>query len=183
MKKTIIDAALVTLVAIILAVAVNALSPNGIKLVGEWYDNREKAELEIPPSYDEEMDSLISMQESYLLWKDSSAIFLDTREPEEYHEGHIPGAINLPFDYWDDCWERVRPELNLADTIVCYCGGFDCELSLFTARELKVMGYDHSLIFFGGINKWVEAGLPLEYGSEDTEYENEPDEIEDIVHE
>ena len=173
MKRALIEAILLALIAIVMAFAVNGVSPNGISLKGSWYDNREKQELEIPPSYDPDMDSLLTMQEAFILWKEG-AIFLDTREPYEYDEGHIPGAINLPFDYWDDCWPRVEPLLTISDTIVCYCGGFDCELSLFAARELKVTGYTHALIFFGGINKWVEAELPLEYGSPDTEYEEEP---------
>jgi len=183
MLKTIKDAVILTVIAIAFAVIVNALSPNGIAFVGEWYDNREKTELEIPPSYDADFDSLISMQEAYILWKDSSTIFLDTREPYEYDEGHIPGSINFPFDYWDECWDRVEPLLNTEANIVCYCGGFDCELSVFTARELKMVGYEKALIFFGGINKWVEAGLPLEYGSEDTEYGNAGHDPEVTSHE
>lgn len=174
MKKAFIEAIFLAAAAIVIAFAVNIVSPNGIGLKGSWYDNREKQELEIPPSYDPDMDSLITMQEAFTLWKDG-AVFLDTREPYEYDEGHIPGAINLPFDYWDDCWPRIEPQLELSDTIVCYCGGFDCELSLFTARELQIMGFENALIFFGGINKWIEAELPLEYGSEDTEYEEQPD--------
>jgi rhodanese-related sulfurtransferase len=173
MKRVLTEAIFLTIVAVVIAFAVNSVSPNGIRLRGEWYDNREKTELEIPPSYDSDIDSLLSLQEAFILWQDG-AIFLDTREPDEYDEGHIPGAINLPFDYWDDCWPRVEPQLGLIDTIVCYCGGFDCESSLFTARELQITGYNDALIFFGGINKWVEAELPLEYGSEDTEYEIEP---------
>ncbi len=183
MKKIVIDAVILSLLALALAVIVNAVSPKGIDIIGEWYDNREKNELEIPPSYDAEFDSLISMQEAYLLWKDSAAIFLDTREPYEYDEGHIPGSINFPFDYWDDCWQRVEPLLSKDAVIVCYCGGFDCELSLFTARELKMIGYDNALIFFGGINKWSEAELPLDYGSPDTEYHNGDETDEDVTDE
>jgi rhodanese-related sulfurtransferase len=173
MKKSIKDAVILTVFAIVLAFIVNTVSPRGISLVGTWYDNREKQELDIPPSYDPATDSLLTMQEAFNLWE-TGATFLDAREPEEYDHGHIPGAINLPFDYWDDCWDRVEPLLAPTDTIVAYCGGFDCELSLFTARELKALGYNNALIFFGGINKWEEANLPLEYGSEGTEYEDLP---------
>jgi rhodanese-related sulfurtransferase len=174
MKTAIKDAIILTLLSAALAFGINAISPNGIPLVGDWYDNRDKVELDIPPSYDASMDTLISLQEAFILWRDSSAVFIDAREPEDYHHGHIPGAINFPFDYWDDCWDRVEPLLSPGDTIVCYCGGFDCELSLFAARELKAIGYPHALIFFGGINKWEAANLPVEYGSEGTEYENDP---------
>ena len=55
--------------------------------------------------------------------------------------------------------------------IVAYCGGFDCELSLFAARELKSLGYEKSYTFFGGWQKWVDAGLPIE----ETVYDDEGD--------
>jgi len=168
MKKTVIEALQLGIITIIIAFIVNTVSPNGITLKGDWYDNREKTELEIPPSYDSAMDSLLSMQEAYILWK-SGAKFIDARDPEDYETGHIPGAISLPFDFWDGYWADVEPLLAPTDTIVCYCGGFDCESSLFAAREFKTIGYPNALIFFGGINHWEQAKLPLEYGSGETE--------------
>ena len=161
MTRTIKEAIILGVLAIVLAFAANTVSPKGISLKGTWYDNREKQELEIPPSYDPQTDSLLTMQEAFMLWKNGS-IFIDARDPENYDEGHIPGAINLPFEEWDDYWEAVRPQLNPDSTIVCYCDGFDCELSLFAARELKLDGYPKALTFFGGFHKWVNAKLPYD---------------------
>ncbi|MEE9555281.1 MAG: rhodanese-like domain-containing protein, partial [candidate division Zixibacteria bacterium] len=67
-----------------------------------------------------------------------------------------------PFEWWDDYWMDVEPYLTPDDKIVAYCGGLDCELSLFAARELDYLGYQNSYIFFGGWQKWIEAGLPTE---------------------
>ncbi|MCP4583410.1 MAG: rhodanese-like domain-containing protein [candidate division Zixibacteria bacterium] len=166
MKKTVIEAVLLTIVATIVAFAVNAVSPNDIALVGTWYDNRVQVELEVPPSYYEEMDTLLTMHQAFTLWNDG-AIFIDTREPYEFEEGHIPGALNLPFEEWDDYWGDIEPLLKTDDEIICYCGGLDCELSLFAARELITIGYPKAYIFFGGIHKWVGADLPLEVGCGD----------------
>jgi len=167
MKETLKDTILLSIAALILAFTVNSISSNGIPIMNTWYDNRHKIELEIPPSYDAETDSLLSMQEAFTLWNDKKAVFLDTREPDEYAEGHIPGAINFPFEHWDDCWEEVEPLLSSDKTIVCYCGGLDCELSLFAAREFQAIGYPDTYIFFGGFNKWVEYDLPWESDYED----------------
>lgn len=164
MTRTIKEAITLGILAIVLAFAVNTVSPKGISLVGTWYDNREKQELEIPPSYDPQFDSLLTMQEAFMLWK-NNATFIDTRDPQAYAEGHIPGAISLPFEEWNDYWEYVKPLINSSDTIVCYCDGFDCELSLFAARELKIEGYPNALTFFGGFHKWVEAKLPRDSSS------------------
>jgi len=161
MKNTLKETLLLLIVAGLLAVIANAVSPNRVRYVGTWYDNREVTKLDIPPSYDPEVDSLLGMAEAFALWK-SEALFIDAREPEEYAEGHIPGAINLPFEHWDDYWDKVEPLLTADTTIVCYCGGLDCELSLFAARELKACGYPNAYTFFGGYNKWIDEGLPIE---------------------
>jgi len=166
MKKVLQEAILLAIISFIFAFSVNSISSNGIPSVGTWYDNRHAVNLEEPPSYDPEMDSLLTMQEAFILWKDN-AVFLDTGEHDEYAEGHIPNAINLPFEEWDDYWDEVSVYLSTETTIVCYCGGIDCELSLFTARELKDMGYSNSLIFFGGYNTWLEFDLPVESDYED----------------
>jgi len=161
MLKSLKEALILAILAAVLALIFNFLSPNGIALSGTWYDNREKVVLEEPPSYDPTVDSLLTMQDAFALWKDS-ATFIDAREPDEYAAGHIPGAYCLPFEEWDDYWDGVVDYLAPEKKIVCYCGGLDCELSLFAARELKNLGYPNSYIFFGGYEKWVAAELPIE---------------------
>ena len=167
MKKTLKEAILLFLIALILAFAFNFISPNSIALVGTWYDNRGKVRLEQPPSYDPNYDSLLTMQEAFTLWNDKAAVFIDTREPDEYAEGHIAGAINFPFEEWDDYWWEIEQDIDPSMTIVCYCNGLDCELSLFAAREFKELGYENTYIFFGGYNQWIEAKLTTESNYED----------------
>jgi rhodanese-related sulfurtransferase len=162
MLKIIRDAILLSILAAAIALGVNAISPNGIPLKGVWYDNRGKAEMAIPPSYDQKLDSLLTMDDAFNFWKNKQAIFLDTREPEDYANGHIPGAINFPFEKWDEFWAGVKSQLSTSGKIVCYCGGLDCELSLDAARELKTLGYPNAYIFFGGIKKWQDFKLPVE---------------------
>lgn len=156
---------------------------NGLAMDTPWPDNREKVELERPPSYTPcdsltipYCDSLISLEQAYALFLKGDAIFIDTREEFEYDEGHIAGAVNLPFEFWDDYWEFVEPVLDPEKEIVAYCGGYDCELSVFAARELISLGYEKSYIFFGGWPQWVEAGLPVEetvYYDDDEDAEEE----------
>lgn len=171
--KTIRNALLIIILAGIAGILINIariwLGFNGLAFSTPWPDNREKVELETPPSYMPcdstnvpNCDSLISLQQAYGLYLKGDAIFLDAREEEEYDDGHIAGALNLPFEFWDDYWASVEPELDPNKEIVVYCGGLDCELSLFEARELKGMGYEKAYTFFGGWQKWLDAGLPIE---------------------
>ncbi|NLI16085.1 MAG: rhodanese-like domain-containing protein [candidate division Zixibacteria bacterium] len=160
------DTILIIALSVIVAFLANALSPNGIGIKGVWYDNRHKVELAIPPSYDPKVDSLLTMEDAFSLWESKQAVFLDAREPDEYAEGHIPGAISFPFEEWEQYWDDIQKIITPEMKLVCYCGGLDCEASLDMARELKVLGYPNAYIFFGGVSKWLELKLPLEVSRE-----------------
>jgi rhodanese-related sulfurtransferase len=90
-----------------------------------------------------------------------AALFVDARSAEEYAEGHIPGAVNLPFD-------DVFRDQSLASSfdgrgkpLVVYCGGGDCELSRNLAFSLIEGGHRKVLVFMGGTAGWTEAGNAL----------------------
>jgi rhodanese-related sulfurtransferase len=170
--KILRDAILIGAIAAAVGLAVNGIRSyaalGGLPLDTPWPDNRQRVELEFPPSY-EEGDSLLTVEDAYGLYLDGKALFLDARDPVEYEEGHIKGAVNLPFDWWDEYWEDVKPLLNSDQEIIAYCGGFDCELSVFLTRDLKYRGYVKSYIFFGGWLKWIEAGLPVENSKSDND--------------
>lgn len=166
MMKIIKEAIILSILAILIAFIANFISPKGIPYVGTWYDNRDSVELNEPPSYDPDYDSLLTMEDAFDLWKSEGAIFLDTREATEYAEGHIAGAINLPFEQWDDYWDEVSALIAPESKIVTYCGGSNCELSVDVARELKVIGYPNTYIFFNGYDKWLELNLPRETSDE-----------------
>ena len=62
----------------------------------------------------------ISMDEAVeMMKKESGYIILDVRRPDEYAEGHIPGAINVPNE---DIGTAEIPELpDKARLILVYC--------------------------------------------------------------
>ena len=92
-------------------------------------------------------------------------VFLDARKPEEYAEGHIPGALNLYANELEKYIPLVVPQLpDRNKQIVAYCHGGDCDLSLQAAKALKEAGYDHVVIFEGGWPDWKKSGLPIHTG-------------------
>jgi rhodanese-related sulfurtransferase len=94
----------------------------------------------------------------------SAALVIDAREDWEYAEGHIPGAINLPYD--EAVTDPVRLEAldNRGLPIVTYCGGGSCEQSLSLAWELYGFGHTPVAVYMGGFPEWVESGRPVERG-------------------
>ena len=50
-----------------------------------------------------------------------SAYVVDVREIDEYTEGHIPGAVNVPLSTLADAFESITPEQTVY--VVCQLGG------------------------------------------------------------
>ena len=85
-----------------------------------------------------------------------SPIFVDVREPEEYAEEHLPGALHMPVR---EMRARARAEIRSGELIVPYClkdfRGFD------GARRLTELGFEDVRVMQKlGINGWKAAGLP-----------------------
>jgi len=96
-----------------------------------------------------------------------SAVFLDARSPDEYKEGHIPGALNYYADDLDQFAPLVLPQLkDKNQELVAYCHGSSCELSLVLARALINLGYTNVKVFFGGWPEWKKAGYPIQAGDQ-----------------
>lgn len=90
---------------------------------------------------------------------------LDVREPDEYAEGHLPGARNQPRGFLEvradlehykrDPWlaDRSRP-------LVLYCGGG--HRSALAARTLQQMGFVRVESLAEGWTGWTLRGFPVE---------------------
>ena len=153
------------LVAALVGIAYNLVSPKGIGLVGSWSQQILEGNIIVPPSYDKASDSPpISMADAMSLYNSPNTIFIDARPQEDYLKGHIKGAVNLYMEEYDTWAPKVLPKVPKDVTVVTYCGGDECELSLFLARNMTVDGYKNIKIFFGGWEEWTKAGLPTSTG-------------------
>jgi rhodanese-related sulfurtransferase len=88
---------------------------------------------------------------------------IDVREPDEFAEGHIPGALNFPRGFLEvrADFEHPKRDQRLQDRnqrFICYCGGG--HRSLLAAKTLKEMGFADAVSLSGGWTGWVENGLP-----------------------
>lgn len=97
----------------------------------------------------------------------AAALIVDARSPEEFAEGHIPGAINLPHDL-------VASDTTLVESIdaggrpvIAYCGGEGCEVSVAVAEEFCLAGHERVAVFAGGYPRWVEDGHPVAEGADE----------------
>jgi rhodanese-related sulfurtransferase len=87
---------------------------------------------------------------------------MDAREEEAYDDGHIPGAMNVPYDKLPKYYGTITSTIAKDQIIVCYCWGPNCDFSDNLASELAMMGYKNVVVFRGGWDEWQEAGYPIE---------------------
>jgi rhodanese-related sulfurtransferase len=104
---------------------------------------------------------LIDVDAAMLLdWvRRDEAIVVDVREPDEYAEERIPGAVPLPLSRFDPNllpW-MVGKKIVLA----CFIGGRSAE----AAERLFAAGHRQALHLDGGLFAWKEAGLATDRGA------------------
>ncbi|HET6371836.1 MAG TPA: rhodanese-like domain-containing protein [Candidatus Polarisedimenticolia bacterium] len=83
---------------------------------------------------------------------------IDVREPEEFRQGHIPGAINIPRGVAEMGVPQAVPDTGTR--IIFYCAGGN--RSALVADNLKQMGYELSESLIGGFQGWARAGRQVE---------------------
>jgi len=82
------------------------------------------------------------------------AIFLDVREPDEYSQGAVPGAVHIPRGQLETNIEGRIPDH--ATELVVYCAGGT--RSAFAAQTLAQLGYTNVVSVAGGFNRWKDEG-------------------------
>jgi len=83
-------------------------------------------------------------------WK--KVYVIDTRDAEQYHASHIPGAVNIE-------WRQVlgrRSKLPKDKMVLVYCNAGT--LSVQAGFALRVAGLDNVRILQGGLNDWKAKG-------------------------
>ena len=90
---------------------------------------------------------------------ENNLVVVDVRAAEDYAQGHIPGAINIPKEQWDNPQGLSRDKTN-----VVYCYTQQCHLAAnacvqFSSRGFPVMELD------GGFEAWKEYELDIEHES------------------
>jgi rhodanese-related sulfurtransferase len=60
----------------------------------------------------------ISIDEVKALMASNQVLLIDVRDPQSFKQGHIPGAVNVPFDHVPKHVEAWKKEKRL---LVTYC--------------------------------------------------------------
>lgn len=85
-------------------------------------------------------------------WK---TIVVDLREPDAFRLAHVAEALNLPLKQFQSSMAGLPHESSL--TVVCETG----QQSILAASLLWNMKYRNVAILRGGLQRYIESGLPL----------------------
>lgn len=89
--------------------------------------------------------------------KEGLVVVIDVRPEDEFVQGHVPGAINIPLH----ALKRRLAELPKRKEIVAYCRGPYCVLSFDAVDALRKKGF-RARRLEEGFPEWKAAGLPVE---------------------
>ena len=81
-------------------------------------------------------------------------VVLDVREPDEFDQGALPGAIHIPRGHLESQIEARLPDRDAP--IVVYCAGG--VRSAFAAKTLQELGYSDVVSMAGGFGRWKDEG-------------------------
>jgi rhodanese-related sulfurtransferase len=93
----------------------------------------------------------------------SDLLWVDARPDADYAKGHIPGAIQLNEDRWDDLMDGVLDHFNTSRKIVVYCSSLSCQTSHDVARRLREEAQiSNVFVLRGGWEAWTAERRPIE---------------------
>ena len=93
--------------------------------------------------------NITAQQAKEIMDTQTGYVILDTRTQEEYDEGHIPGAILIPYDEILEKAETMLTDKNQLILVYCRSG----RRSKLAAEDLVKLGYTN-IKEFGGIIDW-----------------------------
>ncbi len=149
-------------ISVFTALTVNAVSPKGIALMGDWDTSQgviSAKPKDDPVSHDIEIGNVFAAKKIY---DTGEAVFVDARTEENYLEGHIDGAVLLPAYQFEELIDNFRTTIPPFTMIITYCSGRECEDSHVLAQCLLDEGYSDVRVFVDGYPAWEEMGFPIE---------------------
>jgi rhodanese-related sulfurtransferase len=87
-------------------------------------------------------------------------LWIDARSASEFGISHIPGAVNVTEDDWDEGFNRLASIYRPGRKMVVYCGAESCHASREVAlRLLRELRTDKIYVLKGGFEAWqLEQG-------------------------
>lgn len=100
----------------------------------------------------------ITLEEFQKMRKDKDTVVLDVRTPREFEAGHVPGAVNIPWQSPDFDKQVEKLDKSKIYLVHCYSGS----RSAAATKEMTKLNFDHLFDFSGGMRAYQRAKMPVE---------------------
>ena len=90
----------------------------------------------------------------------AKGVWLDPRTPAEFRAGHIPGAINVPYE---DLSEEFK-SLKQYDILIVYGNDYNDTVADAYSKRLIELGHKDVRTLNGGLRAWKADGNSIETG-------------------
>jgi sulfur-carrier protein adenylyltransferase/sulfurtransferase len=105
----------------------------------------------------EEIDEISTIDAHERLAAETPPLFVDVREPDEWDEGHIPGAVYTGRGRLEQRIEGLVPDKDRPLVVYCSAGS----RSAFATKTLRELGYEDVVNLAGGFSDWKRNGFEV----------------------
>ncbi|PKL35401.1 MAG: hypothetical protein CVV44_21580 [Spirochaetae bacterium HGW-Spirochaetae-1] len=151
-RSIIKQAFIIVIFSFLTGMLINAFHPKGYVMVGASRMKEKKI-------------VYITADEAKIKYDGGSVLFVDSRSPGEYNEGHAAGAVNIPSHPASAMMRGIEenmPFINGPRELVIYCSAHSCDSSDVLAAEISGLGYSRNIyIIEKGFPEWSGSGFPV----------------------
>ena len=100
---------------------------------------------------------MINVKNSVLLMNREACIIIDVRSEEKVNVGHIPNAVNIPYNKLPEMVDKLKKQPK--KTILVYCGSGNS-----SGKAMKLLNqkeFESVMSIEGGFSEWVKSQLPV----------------------
>jgi rhodanese-related sulfurtransferase len=154
-KRTLWQIPAILVLSIVLGLGSNAVRKQHLPIIGDWSNEGRLIT--------ESGDTLaIPFSEAVRHFKRKTAIFIDARGADLFEQGHIQGALNLPWHDVDNYFVNLENDIQPTDKVITYCDGETCNLSHDLALFLMEMGFQDVNVLVNGWTIWLDNNQPVD---------------------
>lgn len=156
-RKAVIQAALIVMLGMVLAVVVHTLRSDGLPFFSSGPEQK-------TTRIGQGGLKMLSASESWSLYHQGRAVFLDARDEYAYESAHLPGAIHVPPEVAGVKIHELRELARDRKVLIAYCDDRGCGKAVELATSLQAYGIQGVSVFPDGWQGWMDSGYPIEEG-------------------
>ena len=162
MKTTSKRIGIILLASAVVAVVANSVHPRRIPWLQDW-------SRQVEAQAAKQNIKVIPLPVALERLRSGDALFVDARSADHFAQGHISGAVSIPFEQFDDFFSVIVDLIDSGRELVVYCGNRECDDALLLAIELRAMGSANAVLYIDGFDLWQKHEGATSSSPEDNE--------------